>query len=105
MNNTKSINRINSGFSVAAIFNDAQDKNRLYRSTFLSNTNDNQYLKDLQIYTDQILKNRKTKKDQLVKISACLIGYVYDQLCGNTDALDFACDLVNVLSVKLAKEV
>ena len=49
----------------------------------------------------KLIKNCKTKPEQLVKISGCVIGVAYDKYDGNEDVLNFACDLVSAMSDNL----
>ena len=63
---------------------------------------------DYLVYTNHIertakglLKNIKTKRANLIKVGACIVGYAQYNYPDNTLVMDLACDLVN----EMAKQV
>ena len=88
---------LRSNKAIAPIFKSAESCGILNSSFLRSGDAYQSFLKNK---ASCLLKNNKTKKDQLIKISASLIGYAYDQ-CGCLGSVDFAIDLVKEISKQL----
>ena len=87
---------IRCGKNINEVFKQALEKEAISkRSDYLT------YINYVEKTAKGLLYNIKTKRSNLIKVSACLIGYAQDQYPDNTIVMDLACDIVNEMAKQL----
>ncbi len=93
---TLSNSNIRCGKNINEVFKQALEKEVINkRSDYLV------YMNYVERIAKGLLKNIKTKRSNLIKASACLVGYAQDQYPDNTIVMDLACDIVNEMAKQL----